>query len=414
MTLLVTGISPKTAPVEIREQMAFPDAMLEDSLESLRRIPEVEEGIILSTCNRVEICAHVLNGSQGLPQIQDYLCKVHGIGADEIGRFFYAYQDAEAVAHVFRVTASLDSMVIGEPQITGQVKEAYARARKCGAVGPVLSQLFDRALAAAKRVRTETSVSESAVSVSFAAVELARKIFGSLEDKVVMLVGAGETAELAARHLVSNGVKTVFVANRTYERAVRLAQEFGGSAVHFDHLPQELSLVDIVITSTGAPHYLVGAETVQSCIRARHHRPLFFIDIADVYLYDIDDLQSVVEANLKEREREAEVGEKIISEEVFKFWGWLEARDAVPVIVSLRQWAEEIRTRELEKALQQLEPLSERDRHTVEILTTSIVNKLLHTPIVNLKDSGERVGERGHYLKVVRHLFGLARKEESS
>ncbi|MBI3013766.1 MAG: glutamyl-tRNA reductase [Candidatus Tectomicrobia bacterium] len=407
--------------------MAFSEAMLEESLESLRRIPDLEEGVILSTCNRVEICAHVLNGNLGLPQIQEYLCKVHGIDPADVGRFLYAYQDAQAVAHVFRVAASLDSMVVGEPQITGQVKDAYARARKCGAIGPVLSQLFDRALAAAKRVRTETAVGESAVSVSFAAVELARKIFGSLEDKVVMLVGAGETAELAARHLVSNGVKTVFVANRTYERAVRLAQEFGGSAVHFDRLAQELRRVDIVITSTGAPHYLIDPITVQECIRVRRHRPLFFIDIAvprdvdpavhqigDVYLYDIDDLQSVVEANLKEREKEAEVAEKIISEEVFKFWGWLEARDAVPVIVSLRQWAEEIRSRELEKALQQLGPLSERDRRTVEILTTSIVNKLLHTPIVNLKDSGEKVGERGHYLKVVRHLFGLGRKEESS
>jgi glutamyl-tRNA reductase len=325
----------------------------------------------------------------------------------------------EAVHHLFRVAASLDSLVIGEPQILGQVKAAYLAARAAGRTGLILNQLFDRALSVGKAVRHETGINDHAVSVSYAAVELAKKIFESLHACTVMVLGAGETSELAARHLLRQGVPMVFVANRTHERAVRLAQALQAKAIPWDHIAEYLVQTDIVISSTAAPHAIIDRDTVYEVMRARRRRPMFFIDIAvprdidpavntldNVFLYDMDDLEHVVEANRRERKREAALAEERVWHEVRHFQQWLAARDAVPTIVALRQHAETIRHSELDKALAKLGPLDERQRRAIEALTAGIVNKLLHSPTVNLK----RASAQGHvrdYVQLTRQLFEL-------
>ncbi|MBT4557344.1 MAG: glutamyl-tRNA reductase [Nitrospina sp.] len=417
--LVLVGVNHKATPVEIREKLAFNQVKLEASLEHLVSCPEITENIILSTCNRVEIYARVDNTDQGIQLLKDFICDYHGLSRGSLDQYFYSYQDDQAIEHLFRVSASLDSMILGEAQILGQVKDAYSTARALSSTGLVLNQLFEKAFNVAKKVREETGISERGVSISSAAVELAKKIFEDLENHSVMLVGTGEMAELAAKHLISYGVKTVYVASRTYERAASLAETLNGCALDFDAFKEELYRADIVITSTSAPKFIIHKEMIEQAIHKRKNKPIFLIDIAvprdiapevndleNVYLYDIDDLQNVVNANMEERQKEAENAMEIIKEEVTKFNNWFSTLDAVPTIVEMRNRAEEMRKVEVDKTLKNLAHISEEDQKAIHQLTQSLVNKILHKPTINLKKKTQ--SQDGHvYLKAIRHLFHL-------
>ena len=417
--LVLVGVNHKTTPVEIRERLAFSSGQIEASLERLVEHPEIIENIILSTCNRVEIYARVNDTDKGVRLLKEFICDYHQIDPLELNKYFYSYQDEQAVEHLFRVSSSLDSMVLGEAQILGQVKNAYSIARALRSTGMVLNQLFEKAFNVAKKVREETGIAERGVSISSAAVELARKIFEDLENHSVMLVGTGEMAELAAKHLISYGVKTVYVCSRTYERAAALAKTLNGCALDFEMFKEEMHKADIVITSTASPKFIIKKDMVEHAIHQRKNKPIFFIDIAvprdiepevndleNVYLYDIDDLQGVVSANIKEREKEAENAMELIQNEVTKFNNWVVSLDAVPTIVEIRNRAESIRKQEVEKAFKKMEPLSEQDKNTLHLMTQSILNKVFHKPTINLKKQTQ--SQEGHvYLKAIRHLFHL-------
>ncbi len=417
--LVVVGVNHKTTPVEVRERLAFTAGTMEGSLQQLVGNPEIVENLILSTCNRVEIYARVSDGDRGIQLLKEFICNYHGLSNRDLDKFFYSYRNEAAVEHLFRVSSSLDSMVLGEAQVLGQVKDAYSTARALRSTGMLLNQLFEKAFNVAKKVREETGISEGGISISSAAVELARKIFEDLDNHSIMLVGTGEMAELAAKHLISYGVKTVYVASRTYDRAVNLAQTLNGCALDFEAFKKELHRADIVITSTAAPRFIISRDLVEQAIHQRKNKPMFLIDIAvprdiepevndleNVYLYDIDDLQTVVSANIKEREKEAENAMHIITTEVEKFNRWMVSLDAVPTIVEMRSRAETIRKRELEKALKKIPQLTSQDQNVLEQMSRAIINKILHKPTVNLKKKTE--SQEGHfYLKAIRHLFHL-------
>lgn len=340
-----------------------------------------------------------------------------------MSKYFYYHDSHEALHHLFRVAASLDSMVIGEAQILGQLKEAYTCSFEAEGTNVVLNRLFRHSFAVGKRVRTETEIGDSAVSISYAAVELAKKVFEDLRGRRAIIIGAGEMSELTTKYLVANGVSSVLVANRTYERAVELAERFSGRAVKFDELPEYIARADIIISSTGAPHYVIKKEDVAKAMQKRRNNPIFFIDIAvprdvdpevnniyNAFLYDIDDLQSVVDANLSERAREAKKAEVIVEKEVEKFISWLSSLEVVPTISALKEVAEIIRQQETEKVFNKLGSLTERDKNIINALTSVIVNKLLHQPIVRIKECAER--KDGYlYIESLRHLFDL---EEST
>ncbi len=417
--IVIVGLNHRTAPVEIREKLAFPADTIGCALRGLLEREQISEGVILSTCNRVEVCVLTTVAYQGAAIIQDFLAAFHGIPSGDLGRYLYHHEGEEAVRHLFRVSSSLDSMVLGEPQILGQVKDAYGYAAEFRAIGPILDKFFNKAFSVAKRVRTETKVASSAVSVSYAAVELARKIFGDLKDKTVMLIGAGEMCELAARHLLNAGVKGIMVTNRTFERAVKLADGFGGTAVRFDELQGHLKRADIILSSTGAPHFILKRSDVEEVIRIRKNRPMFFIDMAvprdidpdanqidNVYVYDIDDLNNVIETNLEERQREAALAEEIVVGEVRGFLRWLEVQQTTPTIVTLRRKYEEVKNAEVAKALAALGAEDPRTRKVVEALASAILNKVLHAPVTALKkDSGSL--SPMELVAVVRELFDL-------
>jgi len=420
MNLVVLGLNHETAPVELREKLSIPENQVPEHIRLLQsKAPHVIEEVILSTCNRVEIYARVRNITRGIEELKRFLCDYHEIDPDALEKSVYTYVLEDAVEHLFKVSSSLDSMVVGEPQILGQVKGAYKAARELKATGAILNNLFERSFSVAKKVRTETAIAENAVSVSYAAVELARKIFDDLSSKTALLIGAGEMIELAARHLVAQGVETVLVSNRTYERAVALATQFNGEAVKFDHLHEELKRCDIVISSTGAPHFVVRRDLASKVIAERGNRPMFFIDIAvprdiepsvneidNCYVYDIDDLKSVVEANMAERAKEARKAEEIIQREVTEFLTWLDHLEVAPTITELRNRADSIRRTEIEKTLNRLSALSEKDRDIIEKMTSAIMNKTLHAPIVNLKRKAE-TEDGSKYLQTLRDLFDL-------
>ena len=417
--LILVGVNHKTTPVEIREKLAFCQVKLEASLEQLVSSPEITENIILSTCNRVEIYARVENNDRGIQILQNFICDYHGITRGNLDQFFYSYCDNQAVEHLFRVSSSLDSMVLGEAQILGQVKDAYNTALSFSSTGMVLNQLFEKAFNVAKKVREETGISERGVSISSAAVELAKKIFEDLEYHSVMLVGTGEMAELAAKHLISYGGKTVYVASRTYERAATLAQSLNGCALDFKSFKEEMHRADIIITSTAAPNFIIHKEMMEAAIQKRKNKPMFLIDIAvprdiapevneleNVYLYDIDDLQNVVNANMEERQKEAENAMEIIKQEVTKFNNWFSTLDAIPTIVEMRNRAEDMRALEVDKTLKNMDHLSSEDKDAIQQLTQSLVNKILHKPTINLKKKTQ--SQDGHiYLKAIRDLFHL-------
>jgi len=416
MNLQLLGVNHKTAPVEVRERLAIPERKLPEALQSLMTVPGVSEGLILSTCNRVEILAQTSNGNTDL---RHFLKQYFNVDPAPYEPHLYELRQNDAIRHVFRVAASLDSMVVGEPQILGQVKEAYATARAAGTVQSYLDLLLTRAFAVAKRVRTETAVGSSSVSVASVAVELAEKIFGSLQGKHVCLVGAGKMSELAARHLIAHGAGPVFVANRTYERACALAERFGGQAIRFDKIYDHCDRADIVITSTGAPVAIFRREHGEMFLSRRKNRPMFFIDIAvprdvdpgmnkldGIFVYDIDDLQEAVSSHVEGRKKEAEHAESIIAAEVERFQARLLTLHVVPTIVSLQDQFETIRQAELDRVRGRLGKLTPEQEMAIEALSHGIINKILHTPIRRLKSAA--VGpEMTTLLESFRKIFDL-------
>ncbi len=421
MNILVVGLNHKTAEVEVREKVAFDGNKLGDASDILKTNPQVRENIILSTCNRVELYANVKDTAEGTEGIKKFLSDFHNIPGEILDKSLYVHDGGGAIRHIFRVASSLDSMVVGEPQILGQLKDAYEFSLKRKSTGILLNRLMKKAFSVAKRVRTETKIAENAVSISFAAVELARKIFEDLSTKAFMLIGAGEMAELAAKHLINNGVKDVLVTNRTYERAEELAREFNGKPVQFENFMQELVHTDIVICSTGAPHYILTKEHMHKIMKQRKNRQMFIIDIAvprnidpdindmdNVYLYDIDDLKGVVDKNTQGRNIEAEKAEKIVETEIEAFLKWQASLSAVPTIVALREKAEAIRKEEVEKTMRKLGELKQEEIQAVEALTNSIVNKLIHPPTAALKSETE---DKDAMVDLIKRLYHLDVKE---
>lgn len=419
MNIVVVGLSHKTASVDIREKVAFAPTQMEKPLRELTALPDITEGVIVSTCNRVEIYATTRDIAGGMARLKRFLADYHHLPLETLEPHLYSHHSEAAIRHVFRVASSLDSMVVGEPQILGQIKTSYGYAAEYHSSGIILNRFLHKAFSVAKRVRTETKIASSAVSVSFAAVELAKKIFGDISDKVVMLVGAGEMCELAAKHFINSGVRGVMVTNRTYDRAVRLAEEFDGKPVQFEEMFDHLHKADIILSSTGASHFIIRPKDVAEVIRRRKQKPMFFIDIAvprdidpkvndveNVYLYDMDDLQGVVASNLEQRKIEAQKAEAIIDEEIGQFFKWLSSLEVTPTIVALRSRFEEVRRAELEKTVGNWKDLTPDERKRLEALTSAIVNKLLHPPTSLLKKTGQ--GNRNDlYVDALRQLFDL-------
>jgi len=419
MKLLTTGVSHKTAPVEVRECLAFREESLPAALADLRARPGVTEAVILSTCNRVEITLTTEDSVDPQLVVDGFLSDHKSISTASIGPHLYRHEGQDAIHHLFRVAASLDSMVVGEPQILGQLKNAYAVAKDNGSVCGWLDGLLTRAFSVAKRVRSETGIGQMAVSVSYAAVELARKIFGSLNNRTVMIVGAGKMSELAARHLRRSGASHVFVTNRTHERAVEMAELFQGTPVEYSRFTAMLPEVDILIASSGAPHYILKKEDMQRVISARRNKPMFLIDIAvprnidpaindldNVFLYDIDDLQEVVNSNLHERAKEADHAEKMVAEEVERMMARLKVAEVTPTIVGLQEQLEQIRLGELEKAKRRLGPLTPQQEEALEALTRGIMNKVAHGPISELRSQAGKP-EGAHVIAAIRKAFHL-------
>jgi glutamyl-tRNA reductase len=422
-TLFVAGLNHRTAPIELREQLAFEEDKLGEILRSLHASGVLSEVLILSTCNRVEVYGVTEVIAEARRLAFGELCAQRGLDLAAAEPALYTKTDAEAVRHCFRVAAGLDSMILGEPQILGQVKQAFRLAQGRQSAGPLLHGLMTQAFAVAKKVRTETEVARHAVSVSFAAVELAKKIFGGLQGKSVLLIGAGKMGELAARYLVDQGVFPLYVANRTWSRALELCRALPGTPVPFEECREALAQVDIVITSTGSPEPVIRADDVQRVLHARRSRPLFFIDIGiprdvepgvndleNVFCYNLDDLKQVVEANRRERFREAQKAEVLVEREVGKFLGRLQDLEVVPTIVLLREKFEQIRQGEVAKTLARLPDASPETRASIDALSSAIVNKILHAPTVKLRETS-RVGRGRRWAVLVSHLFGLGRSE---
>jgi len=419
MKLLVTGVSHKTAPVEIRECLAFPEPSLPEALQSLKSRPGVAEACILSTCNRVEIAVTTEDPADPQALVDEFLRESRVVAAASVEPYLYRHEGQSAIHHLFRVASSLDSMVIGEPQILGQLKNAYGIAKTQGALCGWLEGLLERAFSVAKRVRSETGIGQMAVSVSYAAVELARKIFGSLNNRTVMIAGAGKMSELAARHLRRSGATHVFVTNRTHERAIEMAKLFQGTPVEYTRFVSMLPEVDILIASSGAPHYILHKDEMQRVITARRNKPMFLIDIAvprniepsvndldNVFLYDIDDLQEVVNANLRERMKEAERAEEIVKQEVERMMARLKVQEIAPTIVSLQEELERIRQAEMEKVRRKFPTATPEQEEAWELLTRGIMNKVAHGPIAELRAQAGRP-DGAPVIAAIRKVFHL-------
>lgn len=423
--IVIVGLNHRSAPIEVRESVAFENAYLHEALEKLQRFSSVQEGVILSTCNRVEVVAAAIDSRLACADISAFLAdqKKHRNPA-ALEDHVYTYRGADAVRHLFRVAASLDSMVVGEPQILGQLKEHYDMAQKAGTVGTILHRLFHRSFSVAKRVRTETGIGGGAVSVTSVALDLAKRIFDRFDDKTVMLIGAGKTGSSMARLLQNNGARSLMVTNRTFERAVQLAERIQGNPIRFEDFSEYLKMADLVIGCTGAPTTLIDASEVERVLRERKHKAMLFIDIGDrrnfdanindldnAYLYNIDDLKSVAEENLQERSNEANKAEGIVHEEVQSFVRWVGSLEQVPTITALRQRFEEIRRREMEKSLGgTLKGLSDPQRAAVEEMTTAMINKMLHGPISQLKSNADDDEEAMLYVAALKKMFELEGK----
>jgi len=420
MTKIITiGMNHETAPVEIRERLAMEPENIADKLYSLRTNEWIKEAFFLSTCNRVETLFTTETAGEAKASIISFLSEIGDITEIKLSSTLYTFEEMDAVRHIFRVASSLDSMVIGEPQILGQIKNAYANAVNQKTSGVILNRLMHRAFHVAKRVRTETEICEAAVSISFAAVELAKKIFHVLADKKVLLIGAGDIAELTAKHLMKHGVSSMTVSNRTFARALKVAELFNSQAVSFEEIEDQLQEVDIVITSTAATEYVITCDLVKNSLRKRRNKPLFFIDIAvprnvqpevndleNIYLYDIDDLKGVIELNITHRQKEAIKAERIVYEEVFKFEKWLKTLSVVPTIISLREKVEYIIREETKKSGSSLGKLTDGQKEAINRLTHSIAEKVLSDPILFLKRMAHR-NTSNTYMDLTSKLFNL-------
>ena len=418
LDIILIGINHKTAPVEVRECIAFSEDDAKSALHALLRKSYIKEALLFSTCNRVEVLLVADDASRAIEETKTFISEFNKIPLGQFEDALYIHEGSEAVRHIFRVASSLDSMVVGEPQILGQVKAAYRTATEEKTSGVILNRLLHRTFFVAKRVRTETGIGDSAVSISYAAVELARKIFGLLEGKTVLLIGAGEMAELAVEHLIRNRSGRVWVANRTFETGLELARQFNGEAIRFEEIPESLKTVDIIISSTGAPDFVIHRDQVKSVSRKRKNRPLFFIDIAvprdidpeinrlaNCYVYDIDDLKDVIDENIEDRQKEAIKGERIVDEAVIRFREWYESLDVVPTIIALRNKMESIARAELKKTLQSSR-ISEKDIEAIHKMAESLIKKIMHDPTVFLKRNS--MGEnKSFYIDTVRKLFKL-------
>jgi glutamyl-tRNA reductase len=425
MNIIVIGLNHKTAPVQIREKLAFQsEDAIRKALKQLIQLEGINETVIFSTCNRVEIYIYSDKADKDsiVNRVKNFLSDFHHIEIRDFENYLYIYKNKETVEHLFKVTSSLDSMILGEPQITGQVKDSYEIALSERTTSLILNHLMNRALFTAKRVRNETRIGENPVSVSYAAVGLIKKVFDELSRKTVLLVGAGEMAELALKHLIGIGINNIYVINRTYERAKELAKDFNGVALPFDNLKELLTKVDIVICSTGAPNYVITFQMIKEIMPLRKYKPLFFIDISvprnidpsineidNVYLYNIDDLQDVVDSNLLERKKESDKALKIVKEETEKFMQWLNSLQSVPLIISIRNKAEEVRQQELEKFKARFKELSPEVLNSVDYLTQSIINKIMHSPTVALKNNCDN---KEILIFAARRLFGIDTEEE--
>ena len=416
---MLLGVNHKTAPVSLRECLAFTADEIPATLKALSDTQAINEVVIISTCNRLEILFTTDNPDLAVDTIKTHITILKQMPEAQFEKSLYIHKSDEAVRHIFRVASSLDSMMVGEPQILGQIKQAYHIATDNNSSGVILNRLLHRTFFVAKRVRTETGIGDSAVSISYAAIELGRKIFGTLEDKKVLLIGAGEMAELAVEHLIRNRVSDIFVANRTFERGAQLAKKYKGLAIRFEEISNYLKAADIVISSTGSPGYVVNRKQVKSLMRSRRNRPLFFIDIAvprdidptinhlaNTYVYDIDDLTGVIDENLKDRTKKAIKGERIIDEAVIRFHQWYESLKVVPTIIALRKKMDEIAAAELRKTLHSLGHLSEDDARAIQRMTQALLSKIMHDPTSYLKSEG-CLGDKSIYLDITRKLFNL-------
>ena len=424
MKIVVIGTNHKIAPVCYREHLSFAPEVLPKALRGLIELDGVHEGIILSTCNRVEIYAITDESKEDAPF--NYLASYHGLDKqplyEGLSEMTYQHEGLEAIKHLFSVTSSLDSMVVGETQISGQVKTAFEAALEAGSTGEALNRLFAKAASLQKRMRTETNIGAGAVSISYAAVQLANEILGAIADKNVLIIGAGEMAELTVQHIVAKGASQVFVANRTYERAVKLAERFHGKALPFDEQLEFLLEADIVVSSTSATNYIIERNKLNKLMKKRSHRPLFLIDIAvprdiapdvnrieNVYPYNIDDLQLVVDANQKQRQKEAEKVEKIINDEAEKFYSWLKVLQVNPTIKLLRKKIDEIRVAEIQRCFKKTKNLSEEQKTSIDRMTQAFVNKVLHHPTIALKESARKDENYHQDINTLRKLFALSR-----
>ncbi len=416
--IILMGINHKTAPVEVRECIAFDREDSLTALQGLKHLPHIREAMLYSTCNRVELVFVTDDKPKATDTAKAFIADFNKVPVDRFEGALYIHENDEAVRHLFRVAASLDSMIVGEPQILGQIKEAYRSAAEVKASGVVLNRLLHRAFFIAKRIRTETGIGDRAVSISYAAVELARKIFGSLDGKHVLLIGAGEMAELAVEHLIRNSVGETSVANRTFERGLELAGRFRGKAIRFEEIGDHLKQVDIIISSTGAAGFVISPEDVKAAARARRNRPLFFIDIAvprdidpainrldNAYVYDIDDLKGIVDENIGDRRKEAVKGERIIDEAVVRFREWREGLEVVPTIIALRRKLEAILDAEIQRTVQD-SAISAEAAQAFERMRDALVNKVLHDPTVFLKRNGMQ-NDKAQHIDTVRKLFKL-------
>ena len=416
--IVLIGINHKTAPVELRECIAFTEDESESALRVLADMPDIKEVLVFSTCNRVEVLVVTTNSASAVDATKEYIAEANKIPREEFEDSLYIHAGDEAVRHIFRVASSLDSMVVGEPQILGQVKDAYRLATETRASGVILNRLLHRTFFVAKRIRTETGIGDHAVSISYAAVELGRKIFGSLDGKNVLLVGAGEMAELAVEHLIRNKVQNIYVANRTFENGVALARRFKGQAIRFEEIADSLKLADIIISSTGSMDYVITRDQVKSVIRIRRNRPIFFIDIAvprdidprvnrltNSYVYDIDDLQGVIDDNIEDRQREAVKGERIVDEAVIRFREWYASLEVVPTIVALRTKLEAIAETEIKKTLNS-NRIPESGIGAIKKMADALINKIMHDPTLFLKKDS-MTGDKSKYIDTVRKLFNL-------
>ncbi len=416
--IILTGLNHKTAPVELRERLAIGDDQLPAALEKLSRVDLLDEIIVFSTCNRTEV-VFTTKDRAGIETVKKQLADFKNIPAAEFENALYTYTDDDAVAHLFKVASSLDSMIVGEPQILGQVKKAYRSAVAGNTSGVILNRLLHKTFSVAKRVRKETGIGDNAVSISYAATELAGKIFSDLSKKRVMLIGAGEMAELAVEHLISHHVARITVVNRTFKNAVDLADKFKGEAVKYEEMEKALEKADIIISSTGAQGYVLEAFQVKKVMKKRKHKPLFFIDIAlprdmdpdinrinNAYLYDIDDLKSIVDRNMEKRQEETVKAERIIEEAVVKFRRWLEDLEVVPTIVAIKEKIERITEIETNKTIASMENLTEEDRQAIRRMARAIASRVMHDPILFLKNTGAHRKD-SFYLNAARQLFNL-------